>query len=277
MEISGILRLLPQHPCATIGKNLSHIEGMNMQAIKAFFNTYYAPNNAYLSIVGNFDEEQVRQWIENYFGSIPAKNIPTRQLPKEPKQQELRRVMHHASVESNALIVMWHCSARMSQAYPSEDILSDVLGSGRSSRCQKELIDEQELFADLNVYVLGSLDPGLLVFEGRLHDGVSHQKAEDALWKTVESLQAEGLTDQEFRKVINKTLTDQAMDDLQLQNIAYNLSFFASQGDTNGINTESALYNKLKASDIQEAAQRVLLKSNASVIHYCKKGTSSVS
>ena len=77
--------------------------------------------------------------------------------------------------------------------------------------------------------------------------------------------------------MINKTLTDQAMDDLQLQNIAYNLSFFASQGDTNGINTESALYNKLKASDIQEAAQRVLLKSNASVIHYCKKETSSVS
>ncbi|MEC8836028.1 MAG: pitrilysin family protein [Bacteroidota bacterium] len=261
----------------TIGKNLSHIEGMDMKAIKDFFTKHYAPNNAYLSIAGNFDEEQVRQWIQTYFGSIPSKNIPDRQLPKEPKQQELRRIKHHAFVESNALIVMWHCSARMAKTYPSEDILSDILGSGRSSRCQKELIDKQQLFADLNVYVLGSLDPGLLVFEGRLHDGVSHQAAEDALWKMVETLQTKGLTDQEFKKVINKTLTDQAMDDLQLQNIAYNLSFFASQGDTNGINTESDLYNKLKASDIQEAACRVLSQSNASVIHYCKTGASSTS
>ena len=93
----------------------------------------------------------------------------------------------------------------------------------------------------------------------------------------VEALQTEGLTDQEFKKVINKTLTDQAMDDLQLQNIAYNLSFFASQGDTNGINTESAVYNKLTPSDIQEAARRVLAPSNASVIHYCKTETTSPS
>ncbi|MGB1119173.1 MAG: M16 family metallopeptidase [Chitinophagales bacterium] len=261
----------------TIGKNLSHIEGMDMQAIKEFFNTYYAPNNAYLSIVGNFDEHQVRDWIETYFGSIPRKAIPPRQLPKEPKQEELRRTKHHAAVESNALIVMWHSSARMSENYPAEDILSDVLGTGRSSRCQKELIDEQQLFADLNVYVLGSLDPGLLVFEGRLHDGVSHEEAEKALWETLERLQADGLTEQEFKKVINKTLTDQAMDDLQLQNIAYNLSFFASQGDTHGINTESALYNQLKASDIQEAACRVLSPSNASVIHYCKTETTTPS
>ena len=248
-----------------------------MKAIKDFFTKHYVPNNAYLSIAGNFDEEQVRHWIKTYFGRIPSKDIPDRQLPKEPTQRELRRIKHHASVESNALIVMWHCSARMAKTYPSEDILSDVLGSGRSSRCQKELIDKQQLFADLNVYVLGSLDPGLLVFEGRLHDGVSHKEAEDALWKTVEALQGEGVTDQEFKKVINKTLTYQAMDDLQLQNISYNLSFFASQVDTNGINTESDLYNKLKASDIQEAARRVLSQSNASVIHYCKTKASSTS
>ena len=254
----------------TIGKNLEHIERIDMQAIKNFFRKYYAPNNAYLSIAGNFDEEEVKEWIDMYFGDIPAKEVPIRDLPKEEKQESYRRKIHHANVESDAFIAMWHCSARMDSHYPSEDILSDVLGSGRSSRCQKELIDEQQLFVDLNVYVLGSLDPGLMVFEGRLNDGVDHETAEAALWKTVESLQTHGISNQEFNKVINKTLTDQAIDDLQLQNIAYNLSFFASQGNTEGINTEGILYKSLTADDIQEAAKRLLKPMNASVIHYHK-------
>ena len=70
--------------------------------------------------------------------------------------------------------------------------------------------------------------------------------------------------------MINKTLTDQAIDDLQLQNIAYNLSFFASQGNTEGINTEGILYKSLTADDIQEAAKRLLKPMNTSVIHYHK-------
>ena len=66
----------------------------------------------------------MRHLIKTYFGRIPSKDIPDRQLPKEPTQRELRRIKHHASVESNALIVMWHCSARMAKTYPSEDILN---------------------------------------------------------------------------------------------------------------------------------------------------------
>ena len=73
----------------TIGKNLEHIECMDMKSIKDFFRKYYAPNNAYLSIAGNFDEEEVKRLDRNLFGDIPAKEVPIRDLPKEDKQEEL--------------------------------------------------------------------------------------------------------------------------------------------------------------------------------------------
>ena len=88
---------------ATIGKEISHIENATMQEVKDFFNTYYTPNNAILSVAGNIELNEIKQLTEKWFGSISSGNNNNRNLPKEPSQKEARRLEVKRKVPANAI------------------------------------------------------------------------------------------------------------------------------------------------------------------------------
>ncbi len=83
-----------KHPYrwATIGKDISHIENANLDDVKNFFNKYYAPNNAILTVAGDVETEQIKKYAEKWFGSIEKRNVPVRNLPAEPEQTEKREL-----------------------------------------------------------------------------------------------------------------------------------------------------------------------------------------
>jgi zinc protease len=259
-----------QHPYkwATIGKEIAHIEDATMDDVKDFFYKFYAPNNAIMVVAGNVKLDQVKKLSEKWFGPIPKRDTPKRNLPVELKQNAKRSLTLEAKVPANVIYKAFHMPGRFDEAYYAADFLSDVLGRGNSSRLYQTLVKEKKLFNGINAYVTGSIDPGLLVISGRLANGVNFEQAEQGIDEIIEQFKATGPSVEEEEKVKNQAISTLAFDEVDVLHRAMNLAFFSLSGDFNRANEEIERLNKVSAADIQQMARQILNEENASVMYY---------
>lgn len=261
------------HPYSwpTIGKEISHIENATMDDVKEFFYNYYIPNNATLVVAGNVYFEEVVQLAEKWFGPIEAGMRPERKLPVEPPQTEQRRLDLTANVPSDALYMAFHMPGRFNSDYYSADLLSDILGRGKSSRLYENLIKDKKMFHSLAAYVTGSVETGLLVISGKLENHISPEDAEDAVNSVIQDLKDKGITDEEIEKSRNQSEAGLAFSEVEVLNRAMNLAFGSLSGDADWINHESEKIRRVTKEDILSTAKTILRPQNSSVLHYNAK------
>jgi predicted Zn-dependent peptidase len=166
----------------TIGKTTDHIAQATLEQVKDFFFSHYAPNNAVLAVTGHISFKEAVALAEKWFGPIPRRSLKPRCLPAEPEQTAERRLTVERPVAVDALYMAFPMCGRLHPDYYAYDMLSDLLSNGRSSRLVQRLVVERQVFAQVDAYILGSTDPGLLVITGKPAPGVSLQEAEQALW-----------------------------------------------------------------------------------------------
>ena len=262
-----------KHPYqwATIGKNLTQIEEAKMEDVKAFFNQFYVPSNAILVVAGAVKTAEVKKMVEQWFGSIPSGVKPVRNLPQERAQLQEKRQNVEANVPLNALYMAFHMPARQDASYYAADLLSDILSRGNSSRLYRSLLKEQQLFSDINAYHLGSIDPGLFIVEGKPAPGVSMEAAEQAIWQELDRLKNETVVEKELTKVKNKLESTMEFGEMSLLDKAMNLAYFELLGNAEDLNHETGKYMAVTAQEIQEQAQQIFRKENASILSYLAK------
>ncbi len=271
------LKLLPLaykvHPYnwPTIGKDFSHIENANLEDVKNFFYSFYAPNNAILVVSGNIELAETKRLTEKWFGPIPAREVKRPQYNFEPEQTEKRAEHVYNDVPLDLIVMGYHICERMHPDYYATDLLTDILGSGKSARLFNELLKKQKLFSEIDCYQSGDFDPGLILIEGKLIKGVTHQQAEEAIEKVIQELVESGVTEVELEKVKNKTETNIRFNDMGVLNKAMKLAYATYYGNTNLANTEVDEYLKVSANDIQRVAKTYLKSSNCSVLYYHAK------
>lgn len=252
----------------TIGKEISHIEQATMGDVKSFFAKHYLPNNAVMVVAGNVTIKEVKALAQKWFGGIPAGDRPERALPAEPIQSARRVLDMEANVPSNGLYMAFHMPERMHNAYYATDLLSDMLGRGKSSRLYDELVEGKQIFHGLNAYVSGSIDPGLLMIEGKTSDGVSLDEAEEAVWQVLEKFKAQSFSTEELNKVKNKAESTLVFSEVELLSRAMNLAFAANMGNPDLVNKEVVQMQAVTGDDVMEQAESILKESNASVLRY---------
>ncbi|MFT7270455.1 MAG: zinc protease, partial [Roseivirga sp.] len=189
---------------ATIGKEIEHIEQATMDDVKDFFKKFYHPTNAVLVVAGNSSLEEVKRLTEKWFADIPAGERNVRNLPIEKVQTELKSIEVHAAVPADTLYMAFHMPARTADEYYAVDLLSDILGRGKSSILYQTLVEEKDLFGALSSYVTGSSDPGLFVIQGKLSKGVTIEEGEKAIWEFLEKFKETELPENALEKVKNK-------------------------------------------------------------------------
>jgi zinc protease len=256
---------------ATIGKEISHIEEAVMDDVKSFFNRFYNPSNAVLVVAGDVELAKVKELSNKWFAPIEPGLKNYRQLPKEPQQQEERFLEVIKDVPAHSLTKVWHMSSRMSKEYYAQDLLSDVLGRGSSSRLHTKLVKERQLFSSISAYVTGSFDEGLLVVHGRLVNGVTLEEANDAILEVIEELKSKSLDSNELQKVKHKAESTHVFGEMSILNKAMNLAFGELLGDIDMVNTEIEKINSVTENDILEQAKKVLVSTNCSTLFYKRK------
>ncbi len=257
-----------KHPYkwATIGKEIAHIEEATMDDVKAFFKKFYHPANAILCVAGNFDSEEMKAKIEKWFGSIPGVKKPARILPAEPEQTEFRELTLERKVPANAFYYAFKMGERKSESYYIADLLSDALGREKSSKLYIDLKKEKKLVAEINAYITGSIDEGLLLISGKLNDGVTFEALDEALWKVIEQFNSEKMTEHELQRLKIKVRTAKEFQEQGLLNRAMNLSFFELLGDADGVNQEREIYEAITTDHLFEVSKQILRKTNCSLL-----------
>ncbi len=271
-----ILRVLAYktHPYMwpTIGKDLKQIEDAHLDEVKAFFFQHYRPVNAVMCVAGNVTVEQVKELSQKWFGGIEAGEKYVRNIPVEPRQEEGREQTVYADVPLDALYKAWHITGRLTPAYYAADLITEVMGSGLSSRLYQRLVKEEQLFSNINCYHTGSLDPGLLVVEGKIREGKDIAAANEAVEREMKKLVAEGVSDSELQKSKNKIEAMIAFEDMSLLSRANNLAFYELMGNAELINKEWGKYQAVTAHFLQDTAKEIFREGNCNTLFYRKKG-----
>jgi zinc protease len=255
----------------TIGKVPKHVEEATIEDVKEFYQRFYRPNNAILVVSGKVKADEVRSSVEEWFGDIPAGPNPRRRLPKEPPQRKLQQRINQANVPVDALYLAFHSPARTERGYYVSDLLSDILCNGPSSRLYRRLLKERQLATQIDCYITGSIDPGLLIIEAKPVDGVSLETLEAEIWKELELLKLEGVSEHELEKVKNKVESSLVFSETNILNKAINLAFFELLENPDQINQEIELYRSVSQEDISHMANTLLTPENCSELYYKAK------
>jgi len=242
---------------ATIGKSIAHIEDATMDDVKRFYNRYYSPSNAILTIAGNVDTQHILDRVNHWYGDIPKGIKLVSDYPVEADRMENEVEVLTRNVPQRALYMAWLMTDRKHEDYYKFDLLSDVLGNGKSSRLYQKLVREKELFTQVGAYITGSIDQGLIVVSGMLSNDVDHNEAREAILDQVALLAKEPPTERELTKVKNKVLTQKALSETGALSKAMNLSYYEMLGDPSAINSFQENYLKVSVEDVQAMAQKL--------------------
>lgn len=252
----------------TIGKELSHVENASITDVKNFFFKHYRPVNAILVVAGKVKTDEIKKLSEKWFGDIPMGDKYVRNILQEPLQTEARKLEIRADVPLDAFLKTWHMSGRLEQGYYLADLITEILGGGGSSRLFQSLVKEKKLFSNIDCYHFGTVEPGLLAIDGKLVKGVSMQVAEEAIAEEVDKICKHMVPEKELQKVINKTESVIAFEDMAVMSRANSIAFYELLGNAELINTELEKYQQITAPDIQQYSQTLFKEENSNTIHY---------
>jgi predicted Zn-dependent peptidase len=130
--------------------DLADINAATIEDVRSFFKTYYAPNNAVLTIVGDVDVAEVKQMVEKHFSSIPSQTAPPKPDLTEPAQNKEKRISQTDKLANlPALATGYHIPAQNSPDFPATALLVLMLQGDESSRWYQKLIKEKEMSLDL--------------------------------------------------------------------------------------------------------------------------------
>ncbi|MFT7197923.1 MAG: zinc protease [Marinoscillum sp.] len=254
----------------TIGKSIKHIEDATMDDVRSFFQKHYHPGNAVLVVAGDITEEAALALTEKWFGPIPQQKMPEEGITPEPKQTAPRHLDIKAKVPSNTIYKTYHMPGRLERDYHAVDLLSDILGRGKSSILYNELVKRRPMFTSLSASVSGSYDPGLLVISGKLLPEVTLEEADKAIQELLAPMKL-SVDEDLLQKVKNQAETTTIFGEVDLLNRAMGLAYAAFLGNPELINEELEIVKSITPEEITAAAKNVLREENCTTLYYQKE------
>jgi zinc protease len=186
----------------------SDIENWTKADLQAYFETYYAPNNGVVVIVGDVTLEGVKELTQKYFAPIPAHDPPRPVHTTEPEQLGEKRLWVKKDVTSPTLMIAYHTPETKSEDYYAMELLNAILAEGRSSRLYRALIDEKQLAVEVFTYYPLAFDPNLLYIFAVCSKDVHEEELEAAIYEEIDRIAQDGITELELQKVKNRKLVD---------------------------------------------------------------------
>ncbi len=248
--------------------SMADLNAATVEDVAAFFKTYYAPNNAVLTIVGDVDTRTALEKVRRYFESIPAQPPPPAVDVSEPPQTAERRLTLEDRLARVARVdLAYH---RPDSSSPDDEplsVLATILSSGRSSRFYRAIVREQQLSTSVGASSGSSRGPGLFRISADVVPGKSPEAVEAAIDAEIEKVKQGPIAEWEMEKArsnakrsVVSTLTSSLSRAILLGEYAL---FYDDPGR---INTRIDRIAKVTAADVQRVARRYLTRENRTVV-----------
>ncbi len=251
--------------------NLEELNAATRADAEAFYKTYYRPDNAWLIIVGDFDQKQLDGWIDKYLGRIakPSGAIP-RVTEVEPEWTTERRYNETAPrVPFPAVGVVYRAPKTTSPDIPALRLAASILAGGESSRLYRALVREQQIAQQADLDMELNTEGGRMSFVGIGSDKGTSENLEKAWYAELIKIQDGGVTAKELEKAKNRAIAGaiRARETNDGKAIAIERAV-AYQGDPTAINREVAALQAVTAADIQRVMKQYFKDNNRVVIYY---------
>jgi len=250
-----------------------YIDNATLSEFMDFYKTFYVPNNATLSIAGDLNVNDAKKMIEQYFGGIPkgTKAIPRPDI-KEPEQKAEVRAKFYDNVQLPAVVLAYHIPAQGTPDFYAMDMLGSLLSEGKSSRFQKELVDNQQKALAAGAFSLPSEDPGMVMMYSIANMGTTPEALEKAMDEQIDKVKSTLISEDELVKLKNQAETQFVSQAGKVEGVAEQLAnYHVYFKDANLINTEIDRYMKVTREDIQRVAQKYLVNTNRVSLYYLPK------
>ena len=184
---------------------IAEIQSASLDEIKAFFRQYYGVNNASLVLVGDFQPETAKKLVEQYFGPIPRGPEVGVPPPNQPALAgEIRETVNDKIAEVPKLTVAWTGVRAMTPDEPAGDLLSSILGDGRTSRLYKTLVHEKKLASAINASSLTTRIAGIFSVDVIANAGFTNDQLLPEVQAIIDEVKKNGVTEAELERAKRK-------------------------------------------------------------------------
>ena len=259
-----------KHP--TIG-SMADLEAATVDDVREFHNTFYVPENAVVTVVGDFDAAQATQFVNQYFARVPKAVRPVpRDIPQEPEQTKERRVVLEEAWPLPAVVVAYHVTYDgHPDSYPLH-ITSKILSDGQSARIPRELVYNKRLA--LTAFGSGNIteQPNLFYAVAIVQPGQKPEAAEQALIAEFDRLKSEPVTETELQRAKNQFARDYIVGRESNQDKALHLAHAAViHNDIGTADGEFDIFTGITTADVQRVAKTYFNDANRTVLYILPK------
>jgi predicted Zn-dependent peptidase len=252
---------------STIG-SMEDLNAATVKDVADFFKTYYAPNNAVLTLVGDFKSGEALQKIEKYFGGIPSQPAPRPADLSEPKQNgERRKTLEDPLAQVARLDIAFKIPPGNTPDWYALYVLGEILSTGQSSRLYQSLVREKQVVLQVNAGTFERPGPSLFLVDLLIAPGKDPKEVENLVYQELERVKNEPVADSELQKVrmeVKRGKVEQLVGTLyRAQALGENAVFY---NDPNVINTGSDKLMSVTKEQIRKAARTYLNESNRTVL-----------
>ncbi len=254
--------------------DLAEVNAATIDDVRSFFKTFYAPNNAVLTIVGDVDSNEVKKMVEKHFGGIPSQPAPSRPDLTEPAQTKEKRIAQKDKLANlPAIAIGYHIPAQDSPDFPAMSLLVQILQGDDSSRWYQRLVKEKELTLDLSGglnYFGNEFDyngPMIMTTRTTYKPGHTADEVIREMDAVIAEIVQKGVTEKEVADAKVRARSgfyDQLESTLGKAHLLSALALF--RDDPNQINSLLAPFERVTAAQIKAVAAKYLVASNRTII-----------
>ena len=268
-ELSKVMFAGTPYAWVPIG-SVQYIDKATLEEFRAFYKTYYLPNNATLVLAGDFDPAATRQLIAEYFGPIPRGPEPPRPVIKVPVQTEPKTVeVARANTPLPASVHAWHAPRETDPDAYAVEMLTNILASGRSSRLYRRLVIQEQAAVEASAFPYLLEDAGAIGVLAVGNRGVTLDQLDRLIGDEIASVKKDGVTEEEYQKARNQEESQFASSYGTMLSRAKGLAHYhVFFGDTGLVNTELANYLKVTRDDLKRVANEYLTDQGLNILHY---------
>ena len=250
--------------------SMEHLDAANLDEFIAYNKKFYVPNNAVLVVAGNFEIDDVKKKINDYFGPIPrGEDVPRINITEDPITAEIKKKFYDPNIQLPMGLVSYRIPSFKDRDAYVLDMISSVLSGGKSSRLYKKMVDDKKVsvqvqavnlsFEDYGIYVILSLPVGENTLQ-TLYDNIDEE---------IEKLKSDLISDREYEKLQNEFENSFISTNSSMSGIANSLaSYYLLHDNVNLINERLDIYKSITKEEIRDVANKYLNKDSRAVIDY---------
>jgi zinc protease len=246
----------------TIG-SMEDLGAASLADIREFFATWYRPDNATLTIVGDFAPDEARRLVEQYFGDIQSGgSFPEFTLTRKPAGHELRETVP-SKVQLPRMYRLYHLPKMGEADWTHADLLTTIVASDKASRLDRVLVHEQQIAQDVTMYMLPTESTGMLLFQATAREGVAIEQIEAAVDAEIARVSIDGITEDELTRAKNRAEVEHAHQLETFDGRADLLGMMSTYfGDPTLIDRWLEPYRAATADDLAHVARKYLIPEN---------------